>query len=112
EPLVNTHPTGRRTLSCLVASLASGLGAPALSAQDSVTVVPGPQYEAGEFQRWLLGDGYRELWTQPIRVEVLDFRRVHGGLVPVERGGNIQTKALRFRAPDGTEYNFRSVDKE
>ncbi|HEX6927219.1 MAG TPA: BamA/TamA family outer membrane protein [Longimicrobiaceae bacterium] len=109
---MSTHLTGRRTLSCLATSLAAAFGATPLHSQDSVTVVPGPQYEAGKFQRWLLGDGYRELWTQPIRVEVFDFRRVHGGLVPVERGGNIQTKALRFRAPDGTEYNFRSVDKE
>lgn len=88
-------------------------GAGALRAQsDSVTVVPGPRYQAGKLHRWLLGTGYRQLWTTPIRVEVLDFTREKGGLAPVRRGGGVQTVALRFRAADGREYNFRSVDKE
>jgi hypothetical protein len=93
--------------------LAFGAGTEPLSAQsDSVTVIAGPAYEAGDLHSWLLGSGYRDLWTTPMRVEVLDFTREQGGLTPVERGGNVQTMALRFRAPDGSEYNFRSIDKE
>lgn len=30
---------------------------------DSVLVQLGPQYRAGAYHRWLLGTGYRPLWT-------------------------------------------------
>lgn len=102
-----------RKLSLLSLPLAWAAGSSLLQAQaDSVTVVPGERYEASDLHRWLLGEGYRGLWTRPLKVEVLDFPSEKGGLVPVEKGGNVQTMALRFRAPDGTEYNFRSIDKE
>ncbi|HEX6910676.1 MAG TPA: hypothetical protein VF142_09775, partial [Longimicrobium sp.] len=79
---------------------------------DSVTVVAGERYGAGRVHRRLLGRDYRALWTVPIRVPVLDLDTFAGGLDPVRTGGNLQTQALRFRAADGREYNFRSVDKE
>ncbi len=83
-----------------------------ISAQDSVTIVAGPQYEAGWLHRVLLGSRYREIWTTPIRVAVLDLDRFAGGLTPVRRGGGQQTTSLRFRAADGREFTFRSVDKD
>ncbi|MDP9348147.1 MAG: hypothetical protein M3P24_03245, partial [Gemmatimonadota bacterium] len=52
------------------------------------------------------------LWGTPVRVPVLDLERFAGGLTPVRRGGGLQTLALRFRAGNGCEYNFRSVNKE
>lgn len=76
------------------------------------TVVAGPGYGASGVRRWLMGERYRDLWTTPVRVPVLDLRTFAGGLVPVRRGGNVQTMALRFEGADGREYNFRSVDKE
>lgn len=79
---------------------------------ETATVVAGPQYEARGLRRWLLGERYRDLWTTPVSVPVLDLRTFAGGLTPVRRGGNVQTLALRFRGADGREYNFRSVDKE
>ena len=99
----------------LAASILLGAGLlarPAAAQTDTVTTIPGERYEAGGLQRMLLGGGYREMWTSPLRVPVLDITRARGGLTPVERGGNVQTMALRFRAPDGSEYNFRSIDKE
>lgn len=78
---------------------------------DSTTVVAGPEYEAGSLQRFLLGSRYRDTWTTPVRVPVLDLGAYAGGLTPVQRGGGVQTRTLRFEAPDGREYNFRSVNK-
>jgi hypothetical protein len=78
---------------------------------DSVTVVPGELYRAGSFHRTLLGDNYRDLWTTAIRVPVLDLKNFHGGLTPDKTGGGAQTKSLRFKAADGTEWAFRSVRK-
>ncbi len=75
------------------------------------TVVIGPRYEAGGFTRWLFGDDYREVWTTPIEVRVLDLGAVGGGLTPIESGGFGQSVTLEFRGADGLEYAVRSVDK-
>ena len=80
-------------------------------ATDSTIVVPGPEYAAGGFQRFLLGDNYRDLWTTPLRVQVLNLRSFAGGLKVEKLGGGLQTKSLRFTAEDGNEYVFRTVDK-
>ena len=86
-------------------------GAPRVSA-DSVVIVPGAHYRAGPLERWLFGTHYRALWTTPITVPVLSLGTYAGGLRPVERGGSMQTKSLRFKGADGREYVFRSTDKD
>lgn len=80
---------------------------------DSVSVAPGARYASGSaLHELLFGSRYRELWTMPIRVPVLDIGKFAGGLTPVRTGGSLQTVSLRFEGADGREYNFRSVDKE
>jgi hypothetical protein len=94
--------------------------APALAAQsaaasgsrDSAIVTPGAHYRAGGLHVLLFGKHYRDLWTTPIQVEVLDLGRFAGGLRPTKRGGGKQTRSLRFAGVDGREYQFRSVDKD
>jgi hypothetical protein len=76
-----------------------------------VSVVAGPQYGAGPIRRWLLGDRYRDLWTTPVRVSVLDPARYRGGLTPVREGGGFETLSLHLRDAEGRYYLFRSVDK-
>jgi hypothetical protein len=93
-------------------ALAALLLAAPLAAQDSARVVAGPEYRAGALKRFLLGRSYRELWTTPVAVPVLDLRTFAGGLTPTETGGGNQTLSLRFRGADGKEYAFRSVNKE
>jgi Omp85 superfamily domain len=82
------------------------------SPPDSVIVVPGQQYQAGWFHRALFGSHWRDLWTMPIKVPVLDLATYAGGLIPVRKGGGMQTKSLRFRGADGREYKFRSINKD
>jgi hypothetical protein len=77
-----------------------------------VTIVPGAHYRAGGLHRALFGAHYRDLWTTPIRVEVLDLATFAGGLTPTRRGGGKQTKTLRFDGRDGRKWAFRSVDKD
>jgi hypothetical protein len=81
------------------------------SAGPDTVVVAGEIYKAGGFHRLLLGDNYRDEWTTPIRVPVLDLRTLHGGLTPTKEGGGMQAKSLRFVAPDSSEYVFRQVRK-
>lgn len=99
-----------------IAATLVSLSATALQAQgDSahwVLVAPNPQYEAGGIWRMFFGADWRDLWTTPTKVEVLNLQTFAGGLTPVKQGGGQQTKSLRFRAPDGRQFNFRSVDKD
>ena len=83
-----------------------------LDSPDSVDVVPGARYRAGALHRLILGDGYRELWTTPIRVPVLRPDTFAGGLEVLERGGGLQTVSIRLGASAGREFVFRSVDKD
>jgi hypothetical protein len=84
-----------------------------VEAQSRDTVVtPGPGYAAGGFHRWLFGSHYRDLWTTPVRVPVLDLQTFAGGLHPTGRGGGKQTKSLRFKGADGRQYQFRSINKD
>ncbi|MGH7627920.1 MAG: BamA/TamA family outer membrane protein, partial [Gemmatimonadales bacterium] len=106
-------------LAALVAAAAAPLAAQttaptpaALTPGSPVTIAPGSQYRAGWLHRLFFGDHYRDLWTTPIRVEVLDLSAYGGGLTATRKGGGKQTKSLRFKGKDGREYAFRSVDKD
>lgn len=93
--------------------LLSTTAAPSASAQsDSVTVVAGSRYAAGGLRRFFLGDTYRDMWTAPVRVPVIDLGSFAGGLVPLKAGGGNTTRNLRFEAANGRQYVFRFVDKD
>jgi len=96
------------TASAISTSLAQN---PASIGTDSAVVVPGEIFKAGHFHEWLLGKNYRDEWTTPIKVPVLNLRTFHGGLKPGKKGGGAQTISLRFEAADGTSWVFRSVRK-
>lgn len=78
---------------------------------DSTNKAPAPRYQAGGMHRWMLGDTYRDLWVQKVRVPVLHIQTYAGGLEPTKTGGGLQTKSLRMTAANGTEYVFRMSDK-
>ncbi|MEO8577333.1 MAG: hypothetical protein ABI556_11555 [Gemmatimonadales bacterium] len=84
---------------------------PAVLGTDSVTIAAGPSYAAGSFYRSLFGDDYREEWTMPIRVPVLDLKTFAGGLTPTKLGGGRQTRSLRLSTPDSSEFVFRPIYK-
>src|SRR5687768_11093449 len=69
---------------------------PRVVSRDTVAYAAGTHYDANGFQRFFLGNTYRDLWTKPVRVPVLDVRTYAGGLVPLKEGGGKQTKNLRF----------------
>jgi hypothetical protein len=92
-------------------SLAAAHASTAAAQRDSV-VVAGARYHASGIERALFGSSYRDLWTAPVRVPVLDLGTYAGGLTPTRLGGGLQTHSLRFRSGDGREFAFRSVDKD
>ncbi len=77
-----------------------------------ITVVPGAEYEAGWLHEVFFGSHWRDLWTTPLKVEILNLNNFAGGLTPVKRGGGKQTKSLRFKGEDGHLWKFRSVNKD
>jgi hypothetical protein len=96
----------------LSATVAGAQARPGGVAPDSATVVADSAFARAGLGRWLLGSTYRELWTAPMRVEVLDLGRFAGGLTPLELGGRLQTRSIRFQGADGHQYQFRLVQKQ
>jgi hypothetical protein len=76
------------------------------------TVIPGYEYKANWLHKLFFGKHWRDLWTTPVEVEILDLDNFGGGLTPVKRGGGYQTKSLRLKGKDGKEWKFRSVNKD
>ncbi|MDL1892514.1 hypothetical protein FBQ87_06440, partial [Sphingobacteriales bacterium CHB3] len=85
---------------------------PSIAVADSLTVIPGPEYKAGWLHEALFGKHYRDIWTSPAKVKVLDLETFAGGLTPIKQGGGFQTKSLRFQGKDGRQYAFRSTNKD
>jgi hypothetical protein len=77
-----------------------------------VTVAPGKKFEAGWFHNFWFGKHWRDVWTTPIRVPLLDLNSFAGGITPTKVGGGLQTKSLRFMGKDGNIYKFRSISKD
>jgi len=73
-------------------------------------VIPGERFRASPSRRWFYGDNYRDLWTTPIEVAVLDLDGVGGGLTPLRTGGFGQSISLHFTGQDGRRYTVRSLD--
>ncbi len=80
--------------------------------KEYITLVPGAQYELGWLPEIFLGKHWRDLWITPVQVEVLDLNRFANGLIPIEKGGGMQTKSLRFKGNDGNIWKFRSMEKD
>lgn len=83
------------------------------NAPTNATITPGAQYDVGKLRRWFFGEHYRTTWATPIaNIPILDLDTTYGGLTPFARGGGGQTHVLKFNAPDGQLYYFRSIDKD
>ena len=82
------------------------------SAKDTRTVIAGKRYKASGFHQFWLGKDYRDLWTTPVELEVLDLQSYAGGLRPVMRVGDKQTLGLALKGADGRDYTFRGIDKD
>ena len=75
------------------------------------TIAAGPEYKAGKFKKWLLGDHYRTEWATPVKIPLLDLKREEGGLELVKKGGGNQTISLEVKDKNNIHYDLRSVNK-
>ena len=77
-----------------------------------VIITPGAQFEASGLKEFFFGRHWRDVWTIPIKVEVLNLSEFAGGLTPIKKGGGLQTKSLRLKGNDGNIWKFRSMEKD
>ncbi|MEE9430584.1 MAG: BamA/TamA family outer membrane protein [Melioribacteraceae bacterium] len=80
--------------------------------KEFIVITPGVEYEAGWLHGFIFGNHWRDVWTTPIKVEILNLEKFAGGLIPIKRGGGFQTKSLRLRGNDGHIWKFRSMEKD
>ena len=104
------YPTNLRRLLIGMAVMLGTSGS--LLAAETRTIVADPTLSAGPIHRFLLGPDYRDLWTTPAEIEVLDLSSEAGGLTPAFRVGGAQTFGLALKGADGKSYTFRSLVKE
>lgn len=90
----------------------TGINFAQVDSTKKIVVVPGEEYEAHFISRFFLGSHWRDLWTTPVEVEVLDLNTFAGGLTPIKKGGGQATKSLRFKGNDGKFWKFRSINKD
>ena len=75
-------------------------------------VVGGEEYGASGWHQLWFGKGYRDIWTMPVDLPVLDLQKEAGGLSPVRQVGSLETPGLALAGKDGRAYTFRSLIKE
>ncbi len=85
----------------------------AAAAEKRQVIAGRPEYnQHSGFYRFQFGSGYRDLWTAPFEVEVLDLKSYAGGLTPVRQVGSMQSIGLSLKGADGKTYTFRMLDKD
>lgn len=63
------------------------------------------------FYKKLWGERYRDDYSRPITANTVNLDTLFGGLIPVRKGGGVQSNTLRLQAKDGREYVMRALRK-
>ena len=79
--------------------------------QQTETAAANPNFEKSGLFEFFWGKHYRQEWLKPITVPVFDPATFKGGVEALKLGGGHQTKSIRFKTNDSTQYNLRSIDK-
>lgn len=79
---------------------------------DTMDYIAAPNYRAGKFKRFWLGRNYRDAWTSPVKLPLLNMDTLIGGLYPLRKGGGRQSLAMRLEGNDGKEYVLRGLYKD
>lgn len=80
---------------------------------DYYTTPASEQYKkASALKRLVLGNNYRNLWSQPVQLKVFRLKEEHGGFTIKSMGGGKQTKSLTLEDKNGKEWSLRTIDKD
>ena len=78
----------------------------------TISLSAGNEYKANKIKESWFGKHYRDSWTTQVTVPYLNMDTTFQGLNPYQKGGGRQTISLKIKAGDGSEYVFRSVNKD
>ncbi|MEZ4793896.1 MAG: metallophosphoesterase [Flavobacteriaceae bacterium] len=68
--------------------------------------------EKSGFYKFLWGERFRRYYSTPIEAQTVSLDTLYGGLVPVRKGGGHQSKSLRLKDRNGTQYVMRALRKQ
>jgi hypothetical protein len=81
--------------------------------QDSVIVAANKDYaDVSGFKRVMLGNNYRKEWATPVKLQVFDVRKEHGGFKMEGLGGGKETTSLHLKDSAGKKWDLRSLNKD
>lgn len=66
----------------------------------------------GGFYRGFWGERYRKYYSTDINVPTVNLDTLYGGLTPIRKGGGHQSKSLRLKDNNGSEYVMRALRKD
>ena len=103
-------------LTVLVYRSANTQPSASLSQSDSVTIAANPEFQATGLHQFLFGSLWRDVWTTPVKVEVLNLDSSAANLTfdkALSRihHGNI-TRSLLFKDKNGNEYTSTPINQD
>ena len=75
-------------------------------------IAAGDRFKAKAGKRFFFGDQYRDTWTTPVEVPVINLESELGGLTPIKKGGGMASNSLRLETTNGEHFAMRSVLKD
>ena len=82
------------------------------SNKELIKIAVAPDYDSvNSIHRLFFGQSYRSLWAAPVTMRIIHIDTEKGGLLPIEKGGGLQTKSLRLKDKMGKEWVLRSIQK-
>jgi len=76
------------------------------------TIILGEEFNAGWLHKSLFGSQWRDLWTTPISIPILDLNSFQGGLTPRFYGQNFESPFLKFIGNDERYWKFTPINKD
>ncbi|MEM7163139.1 MAG: hypothetical protein AAF487_11945 [Bacteroidota bacterium] len=80
--------------------------------ETSKVIAAGARFRAKKGKRFFFGDQYRDTWTTPVEVPVVNLETELGGLTPIKKGGGMASNSLRLETENGEHFAMRSVLKD
>ena len=84
---------------------------PSIIRQDTI-VAANAAFKAGKGKELWLGKQYRNIWTTPVNVPLINLETKFGGLTPIKKGGGMSSNSLRMELENKKQYILRSIKKD
>lgn len=75
-----------------------------------IEIVPDKNLSAGGFHTFLFGNNWRNLWTKPVKIEIINLKKFDGVLFPVKKLTDTDSKTLLFQSKTGEYWEFRAFN--